>query len=214
MSPLTTPHCSTFSGGGWESFIHLFCTKSQLLLILLLCAVGLAVSLVMELHYAPAQTQTKKKNQSLSYKTYSPSTSLIRYMEVHGHSLSIPLIWNQGQFDLTQRWVLWLEVLYSPFASHPAGQRRLPCCVATRQEFSGCIYLLQSKCGHCLCSHRVSFGRRTGAYPPGKPDTPSSLIRVVYTNRNNTLQVHVCAVFLSPSVFHYSACFCCWTTNC
>lgn len=28
MSPLTTPHRSTFSGGGWEGFIRLFCKKA------------------------------------------------------------------------------------------------------------------------------------------------------------------------------------------
>ena len=134
-------------------------------------------------------------------------------MDLPGHSLSIPLISIQGQFDLAQRWFLRLEVLHAPFPLHPAAQgssqRRLPCCGAAQREFSGCIYLLESKCGHCFCSHRVSFGRRTGADPPGKPDTPLSLIRVVYTNRNNTLQVHVSAVFLSPGIFHYSACFHC-----
>lgn len=58
-----------------------------------------------------------------------------------------------------------------------SSQRCLPHCGAAWQEFSGCIYLLESKCRHCFCSHRVSFGRETGAYPPGKADTPSSLLR-------------------------------------
>lgn len=41
--------------------------------------------------------------------------SLISYMDVPGHSLSSPLIPNQGQFDLAERWILRLEVLPPPF---------------------------------------------------------------------------------------------------
>lgn len=36
-------------------------------------------------------------------------------MDVPGHSLSTPLISNQGQFDLAERWILRLEVLSPPF---------------------------------------------------------------------------------------------------
>lgn len=122
-------------------------------------------------------------------------------MDVSGHLLSTPLI-SQGQFDLAERWTLRLEVLPPPFPW------ALPRGVGQHGRNSvGVFTCWKANADTVSAATEVSFGRETGAYPPGKADTPSSVLRAEHTNRNNALQVHGRAVFLSPGIFHYSACF-------